>query len=224
MSEASQLIGGNNPPPREQALLEVEEMLAEFEGQPERYIRSADSQLVRTREEAGDAADTLKLADTIWQKIKDRRVEITDPYRDAHSAAIEKVNRFWFEADAAMKRLKVRINAFREREREQIATQQREQAEEEARLREAAGNSPPAPAASQPVAPKPKPIVGDYGGRVMDGEQKVYTIEDVQLVPDFILKSPKVTKAITDVAKDFGKHMLEIPGIRIDTIQTSKVL
>lgn len=215
----------NNPPPREAVLLQMEEMLAAFAGQPERYIRSADSQLVRSREEAGDAADTIKLADAVWDQIKEKRIEISDPYREAHSVAIAKANEFWFDADAAMQRLKTRVKAFRHREREEILKQEREQAEEEARLREAAGiTTPPVPAASIPVVPKAKPIVGDMGGRVMDEERKHYVIEDVTLIPDFILRSPKVTKAITEVVKDFAKHMLEIPGVRIETSQSSKVL
>lgn len=218
-------LGDNNPPPRESAILQMEEMLAEFAGQPERYIASADSQLVRSRAEAGDAADTLNLADQIWQRIKARRFEISEPYREAHAAAIAKANEFWFDVDAAMQRLKARVKAFRDEERRQIEKQQREQAEEEARLREAAGTpTPPLPAASIPVVPKAKPIIGDMGGRVMDQEVRSFVIEDVTLVPLMILQSPKVTRAITEVARDFSKHMLEIPGIRIDVTQGSKVL
>lgn len=217
------MLGHNNPPPRETAISAMNDLLAPFTERRDQFIAAAQRQKVRSREEAADAADIIKLAGEVWIDIAQKRLEVSNPYREAHAAAIAKAGSFWENCEEAMKDLRRRVQTFWREERARIAAQQAEQEAEERRLLDAAAVPAPAPAIEL-TAPKPAPIIGDYGGRVMNSERKTYAVEDVQLVPLFILNSPKVTKAICDVAKDIAKHMIEIPGIRIDTIHGSKVL
>lgn len=217
------MLGHNNPPPRETAISAMNDLLAPFSERRDQFIAAAQRQKVRSREEAADAADILKLSGEVWVDIAQKRLDVSNPYREAHAAAIAKAGSFWEDCEAAMKDLRRRVKVFWNEESSRVAAQQREQEAEEQRLLKGSSEAAAAPVIDITV-PKPAPIVGDYGGRVMADERKTYAVEDVQLVPLFILQSPKVTRAICDVAKDIAKHMIEIPGIRIETVHGSKVI
>lgn len=220
----------NRPPLTEAAVADVGEALIEFGERKGEFLRAAGNVIVRDRASAGDAADVVKLANDVWKLIETKRLAITNPYRDAADAGAAAAHRFWADVHTAMQGVREKIEKWDGEERQRVADQRREQEDEERRLRSEQAAALPSPPAMRDireadVAPiaTAAPIVGDYGGRVARTPQKTFTVENVREIPIEILSSPKVTKAIVEVARDFSKHMPAISGIRIETAERTRV-
>lgn len=222
-------IGGNNPPMLETAVADIREALVEFAPRAKQFADWAIAKVIRERQDVADAADTIKLARGVWDLIEIERDLRADPHKDAASAISRTAANFWQPTQNALAVLREKINAFTAAEDKRIEEQRLEQEAAEAKLRAAAApavapvKAPPARTASVAAHPKRAPIVGDFGGRVSQVENKTFEVVDVRLIPLDILNSPKVVAAICAVAKDFAKHMAVIPGIRIDTGTTNQI-
>jgi hypothetical protein len=183
------------------------------------FLRAAGAAVVRNRETAGAAADVIKLASAVKKEIDAERLSRSNPYRQVADALVREIEEFWHEVDAAMERLRDMIDAWTAHEDELIERQRLEQEQEQREMRERArvmdAMTAPIPAAARPEPARKRPIRGDYGARVSAAERKVYAIEDVRKLPDWVLDAPVVRDAILQVVRQTAKHMGDIPGIRV---------
>lgn len=158
----------NQPPgllPLDQAVLALKELFAEteqeggktFAQRKSEFLMSARNAVVRDRDTAGAAADLVKLAGRIWDRIHAARIERSTPYRDTADALGRAATDFWADVDDAMDGVRAKIDAFTEEEDKRIADQQREQEEQMAAMRAAA-------------APPPVPVVQDQPAGVTEPE------------------------------------------------------
>lgn len=237
-------IGHNTRDVRADVLADLRDLLQPFEVQRDRYLKSAAAAVVRDRGTAGDAADLIKFAGEIREKIQEKRMEITRPLRDAADAAKAHADDFWQPVDDEMARVLGLIDVFRTEEADRIAKQQREQDETMSLLvprqptftpaivvgrREHIDYSqrPTDGAPAQPVlAPreaKARPIRGTYGAKVTAAEQKTYVVTDLDLVPRWVLETDTVKTAIAAVAKSLAKHHPNIPGIAVSTADQTRI-
>lgn len=226
-------MDGSNlrPPLRDDARFQAREMLEAFEKRKEDILKSARSfQTIPNRAVAGDVADVVKTAKAIGEIIDARRLELTEPYREAAGTVNATVAVFWDDVATELARLEGLVDQFRRDEADRAAAAQRAQEEERRRLR--AENAPKpagreqtfthqehvgdaatyATAAARPAA---APIRGAYGARVGTRKHIEAKVVDVTKVPLEILQSTTVIAAIEKVAKDLAKHRETIDGIEI---------
>jgi len=236
-------MGHNARDIRADVLADLRDLLQPFEAQRDRYLKSAAAAVVRDRGTAGDAADLIKFAADIRERIQEKRMEITRPLRDAADAAKAHADEFWQPVDDEMERVLGLVDSFRTAETDRIAAQQREQDEAMSLL------VPRAPTFTPPVATQPRehidysapamrvpstkelqarqakarPIRGSYGAKVTAAEQKTYAVTDLDLIPRWVLETDTVKAAIAAVAKSLAKHHPNIPGIAVTTADQTRV-
>lgn len=193
-----------------------------FAQRRDEFVTSASRQVVKDRESAGAAGDTILLAREVWAMIDAERRERSDPYREVHLALSEDARAFWEPVDEAMKALRAQIDAWTDEEDQRVTNQRAEQQAAMAAMRAKAAPAP------EPGAPPPRPraappamkparrakIRGDLGATISAKDSVEYEIEDFSLLPDHILKSPTVVAAILTVVKSTARHMGVPAGIR----------
>jgi len=214
-----------------------------YERRRSEFLTSASRQVVRDRESAGAAADTIKLAGEVWAEIEADRKERSEPFRTTHLALTAAAREFWEPVVEQMQGLAEQIDAYTEIEDKRIADQRAEQQRERAALR----NPAPAEPASNPdelpghqprsiidynpseprvvkvmAAPSPQmlpakraKIRGDLGATVTQKTIVEYEIEDISLIPAHIMTSPTVIEAILTVVRSTARHMGIPAGIRV---------
>lgn len=201
------------------------------------FLTSASRQTVRDRQSAADAADTIKLAGAVLAEIETDRKEMSAPYLEAHRTFIAIAADFWEPVESEMARLEQEIENWNAEEEKRISDQQREQNEQMAAMRAKAVATPTTPrahidytartaapaAVAAPLPARRTKIRGDLGGTISKVDERVFEIEDLSKVPDYILSSQTVKDAILAVARRMAKDIPEIPGIRITTRDKLKV-
>lgn len=213
--------GHNQPPSPVEALVEAQqEALQPFEQRRDEIVASARRVKVTDRLTAGDAGDVIRIANDVFKRIDQDRLERTNPYRQAADAAKGCVDTFWQPVTDALDDLRARLEEWSRAEDERIAAQKREQDEAIAAMRQQRLPTHPMPhVAGQPTtAPKmlpakPRKIRGDLGSVVSTSEQFDYRVIDVKKVPDWILNSQTVHEAIIRVVKSAARHLGDIDGI-----------
>lgn len=217
-------MGHNSRGIVEAALEEQQLALIPYEQRRDEFIAAAGKAVLHDRQAAADAADIVKLAGMVWAKIEEDRLARSNPYREAANAVLGAAQDFWMPVDDAMHELREKIRAFFDDEERKIDEQRAAQAAHEAQRRAEVGLPPAAgtpgvePARTAPAtAPaRRKKMRGSYGAVLTKAAVKKLSITDMKAVPEFILNSPRVRDAVLAVARDFTKHMSEIPGIQID--------
>jgi hypothetical protein len=81
---------------------------------------------------------------------------------------------------------------------------------------------PPAQPRAAPVV-KQAPIRGLYGKKLINTERNSAVLEDLSLVPDWIMNATAVREAIEKVATSMLKQHPEIPGFRIQTSEKARI-
>lgn len=226
----------NRPPSPVVALVaEQKDALVPFAKRRDELVASASRVQVFDRASAGDAADVIRIANEVFKKIDQDRLDRSNPYRQAADAAKGVVDEFWQAVADALDELRARLNAWTEAEDKRIADQQAEQEAAMNRMREEAAATQLASASparsdattsgGQPVGQKPfrRRIRGDLGATLTTAEQKQYRVSDIKLVPDWIMATPTVHNAIIQVVKSMAKHAGEIPGIEQSTVSANKI-
>lgn len=223
-------VGDNSGTMRELALSELRSEL-HFVAQPggktfaERkaeFMRSAAAAVVRDRDTAGDAADLVKLAGEVREMIEAKRLERSNPFRDTANALKGVADDFWREVGDAMKEVSCKIDEWDRDEKKRILDQRIEQQRMEDELTKASGVAPLLPT-SAPIPARRAPIRGMLGATVSEVEVKTYEIEDFKLIPEYILGSETVNRAILEVARTMSKHMGAIPGIRVNSAPINRI-
>lgn len=223
--------GHNRPPsPVEHLADEQREALTTFAQRRDEIVASASAKNVFDRASAGDAGDIIRIARDVFERIDQDRRERTDPYRRAAEAAKGAVDEFWQPVLNALDGLRSRLKQWTDAEDARIAAQQAEQDAEMERLRQQRLPMSPMPHASaQPTTPArmvPAPsrkIRGDLGATVSTVEKPKFEVVDVKLVPDWIMATPTVHRAIIQVVESMAKHAGEIPGIARSTVSTNQI-
>jgi hypothetical protein len=113
----------------------VQESGKTYERRRSEFLTSASRQVVRDRESAGAAADTIKLAGEVWAEIEAHRKERSEPFRTTHLALTAAAREFWEPVVEQMQGLAEQIDAYTEVEDKRIADQRAEQQRERAALR-----------------------------------------------------------------------------------------
>lgn len=205
-----------------------------FAQRRDEFVASAGKQIVRDRETAGAAADTIKLANEVWALVDADRRARSDPFRETHLALSGMAAEFWEPVNQAMAGLREQIDAYTAEEDARIAAQQAEQQEALARMRGAASPPPAPPQGRSHIdysVPTPEPqriapamraprrsrIRGDLGSTISQRDVVEYEIEDISLIPEHILTSETVKAAILAVVRATARHMGVPKGIRVIT-------
>jgi len=226
------MIGHNRPDPVRAVREETYELINHFQARRADILTASEKITeIKDRFKAGDAIDIIGIANKVWKRIEERRLEITRPYDDAVQSAIATMRNFWEPVEDAVARLKDLADRFQADGDARVAQQKAEQAAEEARLRAAAQQprqvinyaNPERPKVEQP-APAPvrqARIRGDRGHQLIKRGKIEITVDNVRKVPLEILNSKRVQDAIIAVARDLAKHREAIPGLKIDRSGTT---
>lgn len=213
--------GHNSQSLRTTAVAEQLEALQPYAARRDEFVAWMNRHVVRDRATAGDATDTIKLANECWDLIEAQRLEHSNRYRDTANAIKNVTDEFWQECFDAMDALKRRADAWKKAEDDRIQGQRDEQEKIQAQLRAAANVPAPAPTAAT-IPARRKPIRGDLGGKLTTTVEKTYAIEDLKLIPMWVLETETVKNAILAVAKAMAKHHPNIPGITVTTGDKSR--
>lgn len=215
-------IGDNSMSMRESAIAELRAELhvVEQEGgktfaeRRDEFLATAERVVVRDRFEAGDAGDVIKLAGEVREMIERKRFDRSNPFRETANALKGVADEFWQPVDTAMKSIADKIDGWSNAEKKLVAQQRAEQEQMLAEL--GRGAATPAPTAA-PIPARRAPIRGMLGSTVTQVDHKTFAIEDISLVPEYILNSETVRAAIIKVAAAMSRHMGAIPGISVTT-------
>lgn len=229
----------NRPPsPVEALTAEQRDALLVFMPRRDELVAAAEKKNVFDRASAGDAADIIRIAREVYERIDADRRERTAPYRQAADAAKGVADEFWQPVVDALEALRDRVKAWTDAEDARIAEQKAEQERAMDAMRQAQRPAPvvsaggaettPVPSARQYRQPDVRPaakrkIRGDMGATLSTVEKFEYHVTDIKLVPDWILATPTVHAAIVQVVKSMAKHVGDIPGIERTTITDNQI-
>lgn len=225
-------VGGNNPPPYETAKLEAEQALIEFTDRLQEFLVALGKIDIKNRGDAQLATDRLGLARDFAKLIENKREEVITPYRQAVNAINSVFQNFTEDLNAAGRAGVAKIQAYQDHVKAMALKQQEEQraAALEAQ-KQLSGNSGQV---EQPATtgmtdhlpiepPKPKPIRGDLGKKVVNRATKRAVLVDLKQVPSFIMESQQVKSAIEAVATSMLKQFPNPPGFEIKTNESVNV-
>lgn len=212
-------FGHNSRAVADAALREIREAMALYANRRDDIVAACARAEIRERADAADAADLIRVAKQVWSRIDDARRAIGDPHRAAAEAVKAEADSFWRPARDAMDKLDAKVACWLDEERQRIAAQQAEQDAAMARMvppsHPNASKALPVRTARPPQPAKIETIRGDLGGKVRSVDQFDIEVEDVALVPGFILDSEPVRAAIVSVVQGMARKGTTIPGIRI---------
>jgi hypothetical protein len=211
----------NRPPLREEARVDLEEKLMPLAARRDAIIDRLPKVIVTDNATAGNAADFVNQANLWLDDVDGERKAVKKPYDEAIDVIQGRTKAFADPVLLAVQTVEQRIKTFRSEARERARKQAEEQRKEEARLRaEAAAREKgqlavePAPVV-EPVRPEEISLPaarGDYGAKVTDKREKIWTITEPRQLPDEILKAPKVRDAMLAAIKQLSKLRDDIPG------------
>lgn len=186
---------------------------AEFEAKANRAV-------VETAEAAQNAIDFVRKARALVERAKLLRDEVQEPYADCARSAGAVATTFIENVESSIRKVRTALENYNAVRRQRAADVAEEQRKAEAALaaQAAARDGAPAPQIPQGARRSRRvsaPIRTDTGGLMVEVERDTYEVEDVTLIPAFVLNSPKVKEAIRIVAGDFIKNGMEVPGIRV---------
>lgn len=214
----------NRAPLREEAKTDLEEKLLPLTERRDEIVARLPKVVVNDNASAGNAADFITSCRVLLEDVDTARRDVKRPYDDAITVIQGRAQRFAEPVEETIEAVETRVRIFRSEARERAAAAQRAQRAEEARLRAEADARERGRLAVDPPAPVPVvepdeislPVArGDYGSKVRDKREKVYTITDVRQLPDDILNAPKVRDAMLAAIKQLGRLREEIPGVEI---------
>ena len=218
-------IGHNQPPSvaalREALLTEQDQALAARAARRDEFVAAAGK-------DVADASDIIHLARRVHDEIDTEARARRAPVREIADALKARVDAFWHPVSQAHGDLQRRIDAWLSQERQRIDAQR---AEQDAILGIDAAKSPAVAqgsggkaATSPPLAPRARPIRGDYGGQVTRRADIDIRVTDVRAVPDFILNAPVVTEAIISVVRSMARAGADIPGVTVAAVDRTVIL
>lgn len=225
-------IGHNQPPSvaalREALLTEQDQALAARAARRDEFVAAAGKAVIRDRQDVADASDIIHLARRVHDEIDTEARARRAPVREIADALKARVDAFWHPVSQAHGDLQRRIDAWLSQERQRIDAQR---AEQDAILGIDAAKSPAVAqgsggkaATSPSLAPRARPIRGDYGGQVTRRADIDIRVTDVRAVPDFILNAPVVTEAIISVVRSMARAGADIPGVTVAAVDRTVIL
>lgn len=202
------------------ALADIRVALIPFAARRDEIIQRADAFVeIRDRVDAGQAADILGVGKGVGGLIEAERRKIAEPHSEAVRVVGLHYDRFWAPANAALARLKERVDAFAREDDRRVQELQAEQHAEDQRRRAALAGPSPAPPApvvsSSSKKPRRQVVRGDLGHAVLVGDKNVVELEDPRQLPDFIFQATKVKEAIEATAKTFVDKGITVSGVRV---------
>jgi len=207
----------------ELAAEDARQALSPLKQRREQVLASMQAFTIQDDEDVRRAADKVALAQALIDASDEALKPIGGPFQEASHAVRTAALNFTDDLKAAKVRANQAINAFRDRQREAAAKAANEQREREAELRRKAGMeaTPAAPVRAGDV--KLAPTRSDYRANVHDRRVTKVSIEDARALPDTILKSPGVVKALETAVRQMAKLTTDIPGATVEFDQSSSV-
>jgi hypothetical protein len=215
---------GNQPPLEERVMLEFEEDLdrlgvkARVQELLESAARCPDK--IEDDETAGKAADLIKLARAIEQKIEDAREVHNRPLINARAALKGKADGIYAPLADAIADIRRSLNAYAAEQERKRREEQRRREEEERRAREALEKENIAPEVINEVVsappPPPKPIArGSYGSSVSGATVwKHERLVPIAKLPKAILENAHVVEAVDKVIAAMVRNGARNPQIK----------
>lgn len=191
-------------------------------------LASLQSVDVKDDEEMRRAIDKIVLSKALRDAADAALQPIGTPYHDASQAVRNVADDFQVALKQAERTAQQSIDAFRSRQREAAAQRANEQRRREHELRVQAGLVKEPEKAAEIATVKPADVRlgstrSDYRGQVFDRKVVKVTITDPRLLPDDVLTSPNVTKALEAAVRIKAKLTRDIPGATIEDDQKSTV-
>ena len=212
-------IGHNNAPLDEHLIAQLREVTDNLEERKAAALASLDKVVIRDQEDLGRVGDTARIFKAMLDDVEEKRSSVLVPIYEARDRVNTFADRWTAPLEAGRDQLAAKVDAFRDDQKRKAKEQQDEQRRIEQARAAAAGVAippPPTPAATHQQPERSLRARGEYGGRVSERAKVEVSIEDMTLLPDYILNSKPVQEAILKVARQFATNLDEIPGIKID--------
>lgn len=202
--------------PDEFAAEQVESALAPYVDRRDQLHGALKETAVETDDDEIAALDRITLAKALLEESAARAADIAAPYERAHTTVKSRLDRWRRGLQFEVEEVTRKVSAHRDRRRAAAEKARREQEERERELRRAAKLDVVEERPAVKRAPvKLESTRGDYQGVAFDRKTIEVTIDDPRALPDTILKSEGVTKALETACRQLARLDKNIPGATI---------
>jgi hypothetical protein len=219
------LSNSANVPLEEMAAEDARLAIAPLQERQKQVIEAlGKSQTIADDEELRRAADKLALSKALIEASDTALEPIGGPYRNAAFAVRNVALTFTEPLKSAESRVRAAMDAFRDRQRQAAAKAANEQAQRERELRIQAGLAvQEKPAEVKPADVRLGSVRSDYRAQVFDRKVTKVAIVDPRALPDEVLNSPGVTRALETAVRQLAKLKTDIPGATVEFDQAASV-